>query len=341
MLKYIRKLPEPEEIKKTLPLSQKGIAVKKKIDDEVKMVFDGRSEKFILVIGPCSADNEEAIMEYVKRLSALQAEVKDRLILMARIYTNKPRTTGKGYKGMLYQPDPQQKPDMCEGIKAIRHLHIRVLEECGLPIADEMLYPGNYPYVDDVLSYVAVGARSVENQQHRLTCSGAAVPVGMKNPTGGDFSVMLNAVEAAQSSHVFAYNGFEVETSGNAYTHCILRGAVDYQGNNISNYDEKNIMAVIRRYEKRGLENPAIIIDTNHANSGKDYHKQPSIAMHVLKLMKDNKEIGKIVKGFMIESYLVEGRQDIAGGGFGQSITDPCLGWEDTEKLVKEIAENI
>jgi len=293
------------------------------------------------VIGPCSADNEDAVCEYVSRLAGLQEEVKDRLLLIPRIYTNKPRTTGQGYKGMVHQPDPHKQPNIVEGLRAIRHMHLRALKESGLPAADEMLYPGNLPYLEDLLSYVAVGARSVENQQHRLTVSGMDVPAGMKNPTSGDISVMFNSVYAGQQPHVFIYNGWEVRTSGNPFTHAILRGAVDITGRNIPNYHYENLLAVAREYAARDLAYPLIVVDTNHSNSDKQYREQPRIGMEVMQSRKHSPLLGRLIKGLMIESYLVEGAQKIDGNTYGKSITDPCLGWKQTEAFVRRLAEAV
>lgn len=339
-MKFIKRLPTAEEIIHELPLSAELSKIKEEIDNEISQVFKGESDKFILVIGPCSADREDSVCEYVNKLAKVQEKVKDSIIIIPRIYTNKPRTTGEGYKGMVHQPDPNKEPNIEEGIKAIRKLHLRVLAESGLVTADEMLYPENYTYLADLLSYVAIGARSVENQQHRLTVSGMDIPVGMKNPTSGDISVMLNSVTAAQLSHNFVYNGFEVATKGNPLAHTILRGAVDFYGRNIPNYHYENLLELVNAYGERDLANPAVIVDTNHSNSMKKYFEQPRIAKEVLFSRKWDSNLKKIIKGLMIESYLVEGRQDTDGHVYGKSITDPCLGWEDTEKLIYYIAEN-
>jgi len=302
-------------------------------------VFEGTSDRFLLVIGPCSADNEDAVCEYISRLARLQEQVAERLILIPRIYTNKPRTTGTGYKGMVHQPDPHKEPNIAEGIKAIRRMHIRALRESHLTAADEMLYPGNAPYLEDVLSYNAIGARSVENQQHRLTASGLDVPVGMKNPTSGDLQVMLNAIFAAQHSHVFVYNRYEVKTTGNPYAHAILRGAVDPYGNCIPNYHYEDLMRTAVAYQARKLKNPVIIVDTNHANSNKLFDQQPRIAMEVMHSRRSSALLRDVVKGLMIESYLEEGSQKIDENIYGRSITDPCLGWKATEICVKGLAD--
>lgn len=339
--KYIQPIPTPEEIKAAVPLESGLAALKAALDREIREVFQGGSSKKILVIGPCSADNEEAVMEYVHRLSRAQERVKDRLILIPRIYTNKPRTTGEGYKGMLHQPDPNEKPDMHKGIYSIRRLHLRVLAEAGLTTADEMLYPENYSYLEDLIGYHAVGARSVENQKHRLTASGVDKPVGMKNPTSGDLKVMLNSIKAAQLPHSFIYNGYEVQTEGNPLAHAILRGAVNQYGRNIPNYHYEDLMFLARKYSEAKLANPAVIVDCNHANSMKLWHEQPRIAMEVMRNARYNADVGKLVKGLMIESYLVGGTQPVDGTTFGQSITDGCLGWERTDNLINEIAEAI
>ncbi|MDD4941141.1 MAG: 3-deoxy-7-phosphoheptulonate synthase, partial [Candidatus Omnitrophica bacterium] len=306
---------------------------------QIAGVFEGASDKFLIVIGPCSADNEDAVCEYVSRIAKLQEQVKDKFLLIPRVYTNKPRTTGEGYKGMMHSPDPKDQPNIVQGLKALRKMHLRLLSESGLTSADEMLYPGNYPYLEDILSYVAVGARSVENQQHRLTCSGLDIPVGMKNPTSGDLTVMLNSVQAAQAPHVFIYRGWEVKTSGNPYSHCILRGAMNQHGQYIPNYHYEDMMKLADMYHKRSLANPAVIIDTNHANSGKKFDDQPRIAKEIMYGIKHSRALRALVKGLMIESYLVEGAQDPKGRVFGRSITDPCLGWDDSRNLVLRLAE--
>ncbi|HHN64034.1 MAG TPA: 3-deoxy-7-phosphoheptulonate synthase [Nitrospirae bacterium] len=338
---YIRKIPLPEEILSEVPLPEKLKELKRRRDEEIKAVFEGRSERFLLIIGPCSAHDEDAVCEYVNRLARLQEEVKDRIILIPRIYTNKPRTTGIGYKGMAHQPDPLKEPDIVEGIHAIRRMHIRAFSESHLTAADEMLYPGNYPYLEDILSYVAVGARSVENQQHRLTVSGLDVPAGMKNPTSGDLMVMLNSVKAAQAPHVFSYNGWEVRTTGNPHAHCILRGAVNQYGQNIPNYHYEDLIRLSELYLNDGYRYPAIIVDTNHANSNKNHLEQPRIALEVLESRRYSGTIRTLVKGLMIESYLEDGAQKPSEGVFGKSITDPCLGWEKSAELVRTIAERL
>jgi len=332
-------MPSVKEIMQTMPLSASLKKLKQHRDEEIRAVFEGTMDKLLVIIGPCSADNADSVCEYVARLAKLQDETKERLIIIPRIYTNKPRTTGEGYKGMAHQPKPSEEPNMVKGLKAIRKMHIRALEESHLPAADEMLYPGNYPYLEDILSYVAVGARSVENQLHRLTISGLDVPSGMKNPTGGDLEVMLNSVQAAQLPHVFVYNGWEVRTSGNPLAHCILRGAVDAYGTNIQNYHYEDLKRLAETYKKRNLANPAIIVDTNHANSNKKFHEQPRIAKEVMMSRENSKTLRRKIKGFMIESYLEEGTQKISENIYGKSITDPCLGWEDSERLLRDLAD--
>ncbi len=339
-LQFIRELPTPEEIKDTLPLSADSIRIKKERDEEIKKVFTGESNKFLVIIGPCSADNEDSVCEYVSRLAVLQEKVKDHLILIPRIYTNKPRTTGEGYKGIVHQPDPEKSPDLVEGLKAMRKMHIRALAESGLPAADEMLYPANWAYVEDFLSYVAIGARSVENQEHRLVSSGLDIPVGMKNPTSGHLSVMLNSVIAAQGPHTFIYRNQEAHTSGNPLAHTILRGATSKQGHSISNYHYEDLELLLDLYDSSKLKHPACIIDTNHNNSGKKYEQQPRITREILNSRRYDPRIGRLVKGLMIESYLEPGNQKIGCTPhvYGKSITDPCLGWEDSERLIYEIA---
>ncbi len=338
---YIREMPLVGDITNSITLSADLKKVKKKRDEDIIAVLKNESRKFILIIGPCSADNEDAVCEYVSRLARLQEEVKENLILIPRIYTNKPRTTGEGYKGMAHQPKPTEAPNMVEGLKAIRNMHIRAMRESYLPPADEMLYPGNYPYLEDILSYVAVGARSVENQLHRLTISGLDVPAGMKNPTSGDIEVMLNSVQAAQISHVFVYNSWEVKTSGNPLTHCILRGAVNPYGTNVPNYHYEDLVGLTEAYKRRNLRFPAIIVDTNHANSNKKPQRQPRIAKEVMRSRRHSGMLKEKVKGLMIESYLTEGSQKVSENVYGKSITDSCLGWEDSERLVRDLAELI
>jgi len=339
--KLIQEIPSPSEIFKLMPLSEAGRKIKAERDRIIRNVFEGKDDRFILIIGPCSADNEAAVIDYVGRLSKLQKEVEDKIIMIPRIYTNKPRTTGEGYKGMLHQPDANKKSNMVEGIKAIRQLHIRAIEETGLSCADEMLYPENYAYLEDLLSYVAIGARSVENQKHRLAVSGLEIPTGMKNPTSGDITVMLNSIQAAQVGHTFIYRGWEVKTSGNPLTHAILRGSVDQYGRNFSNYHYEDIKHLIKMYEARDFDYPGIIIDLNHANSNKCFGEQPRIAREVVRNRHYDPEMKKYVKGLMIESYIEEGTQAVDGGVYGKSITDSCLGWESSEKLIKEIAKKL
>ena len=337
---FLKKLPTPAEIRNQYPIDTAIQELKAKRDQEIRDVFTGKSDKFLAIIGPCSADNEDSVCDYVSRLTSIQEDVKDKLIIIPRVYTNKPRTTGEGYKGIASQPDPEKAPDMVEGLIAMRKMHIRAIEESGLTCADEMLYPENRSYLDDVLSYEAIGARSVENQQHRLTASGMDIPVGMKNPTSGDLSVMLNSVIAAQHPHHFIYRGCDVETSGNELAHTILRGGVNKYGQTIPNYHYEDLMRLYDLYGKKNLKNPAVIVDVNHSNSGKQFKEQIRIVSEVLHSRNYNPDLHKLIKGVMIESYLLEGRQDISDHMTpGCSITDPCLGWEDTERLIYEIAE--
>ena len=336
---FVTKLPTPEEIKEQLPVPVDLMELKRQRDAAIRDVLCQRSDKFLVIVGPCSADNEDSVCEYISRLGKLNEEVKDKLILIPRIYTNKPRTTGEGYKGIVSQPDPEKQPDFLQGLIAMRKMHIRAMEESGLTAADEMLYPENWPYLSDILSYVAIGARSVEDQQHRLTVSGFDVPAGMKNPTSGDFSVMLNSVYAAQQSHSFIYRGYEVHTSGNPLAHTVLRGAVNKYGRSLPNYHYEDLHLLLELYSQRELVNPACIIDVNHNNSNKQYEQQIRIAKEVMHSRKLSKDIHSLVKGLMIESYLVEGCQKIGDGVYGKSITDPCLGWEATERLIFDIAD--
>ena len=338
---FKRKLPIPAEIKEQYPLTPELARIKEARDAAIADVFTGASSKMLLIIGPCSADREDAVLDYCDRLAGLQEKVSDKLILIPRVYTNKPRTTGEGYKGLLHQPNPEQSSDMLEGLVAIRRLHTNVLANTGLSTADEMLYPDNYRYLSDLLAYVAVGARSVENQEHRLTSSGIAVPVGMKNPTSGDISVMLNSIFAAQHSHTFIYRGWEVDTTGNPLTHAILRGYVNRHGEAIPNYHFEELEHLYNLYTAKGLTNPALIVDTNHSNSAKKYQEQPRICKEVLHSCRHSDHIKSMVKGFMIESYLENGSQKIGEGIYGKSITDPCIGWTETERLVLDIADLI
>ena len=338
--KYINRIPSAKDIIAEIPLSDALKKIKAERDSEIRDVMEGKSNKLLMIIGPCSADYEKSVCEYVNKLAKVQEKVKDKIIMIPRIYTNKPRTTGEGYKGMMHQPNPSGKPDIVEGMKAMRRLHIKAISESGLTAADEMLYPENYPYVEDLLSYVAIGARSVENQQHRLTVSGMDIPAGMKNPTSGDIGVMFNSIKAGQISHNFIYNSYEVETSGNPLAHAILRGAVNQQGDCIPNYHYENLALVSEEYEKRGYANPALIVDTNHSNSMKKFEEQTSIAKEVIHNKMHSESLNKLVKGLMIESYLVDGRQN-EPDTYGQSITDPCLGWEKSEKLIYEIADKL
>lgn len=336
---FVTKLPTPEEIRLQYPITEKIARVKAERDQEIKDIFTGKSDRFLVIIGPCSADNEDSVCDYVGRLAKVQDQVGDRLLLIPRIYTNKPRTTGEGYKGLLHQPDPEKKPDVLAGLVAIRKLHMRAIEETGLTAADEMLYPENWRYLSDILSYVAIGARSVENQQHRLVVSGMDVPAGMKNPTSGDLSVMLNSVVAAQCSHSFIYRSWEVKTTGNELAHTILRGAVNKHGNCIPNYHYEDLNLVDRLYKERNLKNPAVVVDANHSNSNKQYAEQVRIVNEVLHSRNLNPHIKTLVKGVMIESYIEGGNQKIGCVPhiYGKSITDPCLGWDDSEKLIYSI----
>ncbi len=336
---FIKKMPTPAEIKEQFPLPENLIKLKADRDIMIKDIFTGKSNKFLLVIGPCSADNEDAVCDYVSRLAAVQEKVKENILIIPRIYTNKPRTTGMGYKGMLHQPDPEKKPDLLAGLLAIRKMHIRVISETGLTAADEMLYPENYRYFSDILSYVAIGARSVEDQQHRLTVSGMDIPAGMKNPTSGDFSVMLNSVIAAQAGHTFIYRGWEVKTDGNPLTHTILRGAVNKHGQCIPNYHYEDLIRLHEMYGELDLVNPAVIVDTNHSNSAKQYIEQIRISKEILHSKRHSSDINQFVKGLMIESYIEPGNQKVGEGIYGKSITDACIGWEQTERLIYDIAD--
>ena len=338
---FKRKLPVPKEIKEQYPLTPELSRIKLQRDELISDIFTGKSDKMVLIIGPCSADREDAVLEYCERLAVLQEKVSDRLVLIPRVYTNKPRTTGDGYKGLLHQPDPEQAADMLEGVIAIRRLHTNVLASTGLSTADEMLYPDNYRYLSDLLAYVAVGARSVENQEHRLTSSGIAVPVGMKNPTSGDISVMLNSIMAAQHPHTFIYRGWEVDTTGNELAHAIFRGYVNRHGEPIPNYHFEELEHLYNAYATKGLQNIALVIDTNHSNSAKKYAEQPRICKEVLHSCRHSAHIKSMVKGFMTESYLEEGSQKIGEHIYGKSITDPCIGWAATERLVLDIADLI
>ncbi|MCI8442615.1 MAG: 3-deoxy-7-phosphoheptulonate synthase [Provencibacterium sp.] len=338
-MQFIHHLPTPESIKEQFPLHRQIAALKEQRDREIRDIFTGASDKLLLIIGPCSADNEEAVIDYIHRLRRVQERVAGRILIIPRIYTNKPRTVGVGYKGMLHQPDPGQKENMLKGIIAIRKMHTRAVEETGFTCADEMLYPENHPYLSDLLSYVAVGARSVEDQQHRLTASGVGIPVGMKNPTSGDISVMMNSITAAQSAYTFLYRGWEVKTGGNPFAHAILRGYVDKFGNNMPNYHYEDLQHLLESYHERKLQNPAVIVDTNHSNSGKRYLEQVRISKDILHSCRVSPDVRRLVKGLMIESYIEDGSQKIGDGCYGRSITDPCLGWEKTERLILELAE--
>lgn len=338
-MEFLRKLPIPREVKEQFPLSDKVKKIKEERDQTIKNIFAGKDNRLLLIIGPCSADNEDAVLDYISRLRKVQDKVIDKVYIIPRIYTNKPRTTGAGYKGMLHQPNPEEKTDMLKGIIAIRQMHTRAIEETGFTCADEMLYPENHRYLSDLLSYVAVGARSVENQQHRLTASGLGLPTGMKNPTGGDLTVMMNSIIAGQSGHTFLYRGWEVQTKGNPYTHAILRGYVDKFGRNMPNYHYEDLQNVFELYAERDLANQAVIVDTNHSNSGKKFEEQIRISKDVLHSCKVSDDIRKLVKGLMIESYIEDGCQKVGEHCYGKSITDPCLGWEKSEKLIYDLAE--
>ena len=340
-MKFLRKLPTPEEVQQSIPLSKEGAAAKVRRDQEIADIFSGKDHRLLLIIGPCSADREDAVIDYITRLIPVQEKVKDKILMVPRIYTNKPRTTGDGYKGIASQPNPLEQPDMVKGLITMRHMHVRAVNETGFTCADEMLYPGNDGYLADVLSYVAVGARSVENQQHRLVASGLAVPVGMKNPTSGDLSVMLNSITAAQHPHVLSYCGWEVETQGNPLAHAILRGYVDNTGRTCPNYHYEDLMGLYEQYQAKNLQNMAVIVDTNHANSGKRHLQQPRIVNEVMHACRHSSEIRSMVKGFMVESYLVDGNQKVEDGIYGKSITDACLGWEKTEAMIYELAEQL
>ncbi|MCI5730363.1 MAG: 3-deoxy-7-phosphoheptulonate synthase [Eubacterium sp.] len=338
---YKKEIISPEVLQELYSLTPEQKKQKEIRDTQIRDVITGESDKFLLIIGPCSADHEDSVCEYITRLAKMQEKVEDKILIIPRIYTNKPRTTGEGYKGIVHQPDPEKEPDFMEGLIAMRKMHLRAIAETGLFSADEMLYPENWPYISDILSYVAVGARSVEDQQHRMTVSGMDVPVGMKNPTSGDFSVMLNSCIAAQSSHTFLYRGYEVTTDGNPLAHTILRGAVNKHGQSIPNYHYEDLERLHEKYSLLGLKNPACIVDANHSNSGKKYYEQPRIIDEVLHSRMVNPAISELVKGVMVESYLLPGCQKVNEHEFGKSITDPCLGWEETERLIDKIASHL
>lgn len=340
-LHMIKKVPTPQEIREAHPMGADLIKTKEERDAEIRKVFTGESDKFIAIIGPCSADYEKSVLDYLGRLARVQEKIKDKIVIIPRIYTNKPRTNGSGYKGMLHQPNPEDKPDFIEGVKAIRKMHIKAIGETGLTAADEMLYTDNWPYLEDVLSYVAVGARSVENQDHRLTASGIDVPVGMKNPTSGDYNIMLNSCVAAQASHTFLFSGYETKTDGNPLAHCILRGSLSKSGRSIANYHYEDLKLLCDMYEKFKLVNHACIVDANHNNSGKKWDQQPRIVNEILHSRRHSESVRKLVKGVMVESYIEDGNQPIGGGCYGKSITDPCLGWEKSERLLLEMAEQL
>lgn len=338
-MEFLRKLPTPQELKEQFPVSEKVKQIKDARDKEIRAIFEDNSDKLLLIIGPCSADNEDAVLDYISRLKKVQEKVEDKILIVPRIYTNKPRTVGVGYKGMLHQPDPERESDMLKGIIAIRQMHTRAVEETGFTCADEMLYPENHRYLSDLLSYVAIGARSVEDQQHRLTASGTGIPVGMKNPTGGDITVMMNSIIAAQSSHTFIYRGWEVKTKGNDYAHAILRGYVDKFGRSIPNYHYEDLQNLLEMYGEHDLKNPAVVVDANHSNSGKKFIEQIRICKDIMHSCKVSDDIHRLVKGLMVESYIEDGSQKVGEHCYGKSITDPCLGWEKSEKLIYELAD--
>ncbi|MCQ2536651.1 MAG: 3-deoxy-7-phosphoheptulonate synthase [Lachnospiraceae bacterium] len=338
---FERKLAIPMEVKEMYPMTAEMTEIFEKRDVQLKKILSGEDDRIVLIIGPCSADKEDSVLDYVTRLRNISEKVQEKIFIIPRIYTNKPRTTGGGYKGLLHQPNPNEKPDLFKGIIATREMHMKAMKESGLTCADEMLYPENYKYIDDLLGYVAVGARSVEDQQHRLTASAISVPVGMKNPTSGDYSVMMNAITAAQNGHSFIYRGWAGHSYGNPYAHAILRGYNNVNGVAYPNYHYEDVIRLHEAYAKTELKNPGVIIDTNHSNSGKNPFEQPRIIGEVLSYCKKNSDAKKLVKGFMVESYIEDGCQKVGGNVYGQSITDPCLGWEKTERLIFEIAESI
>ena len=340
-LHMVKRVPSPEEIRDAFPMDKELLEIKKNRDEQIKKIFTGESDRFIAIIGPCSADYEDSVLDYLTRLARVAERVEEKIMVIPRIYTNKPRTNGSGYKGMLHQPNPEDKPDFIEGVKAIRKMHIKAIRETGLTSADEMLYADNWPYLEDILSYVAIGARSVENQAHRLTASGIDVPVGMKNPTSGDYNVMLNSCVAAQAKHTFLFSGYETKTDGNPLAHCILRGSLSKSGRSIANYHYEDLMLLSDMYNKFDLVNHACIVDANHNNSGKKWDQQPRIVNEILHSMRHSGDVRALVKGVMVESYIEDGNQPISGGCYGKSITDPCLGWEKTERLLLEMAEQL
>ncbi|MBR3579661.1 MAG: 3-deoxy-7-phosphoheptulonate synthase [Lachnospiraceae bacterium] len=336
---FEKKLTIPMEVKKMFPLTDDMRDVIEDRRAQIKNIISGDDNRLLLIIGPCSADNEDSVLDYIGRLKSIQEKVKKKILIVPRVFTNKPRTTGDGYKGLLHQPDPSEKPDLFKGIIATRDIHMRVVKETGFATADEMLYPENYRYLDDILGYVTVGARSVENQQHRLVASGLEVPCGMKNPTGGDLTVMINAIHAAQHKHSFLYRGWAVHSYGNPYAHAVLRGFTNNRGRSVPNYHYEDVMNVIELYEGSGLSNPGVIIDTNHANSGKNPFEQPRIVREVMSYRKHNPKMTGFIKGFLVESYIEDGAQKIGEGIYGKSITDACLGWSKTEELIGELSE--
>lgn len=341
MFEIVKKVMAAEEAKTRIPMTEDLVKIKQDRDEELRKIIDGRDKRKVIIIGPCSADNEDAVVDYVTRLAKLAEEVKDMFMLVPRIYTEKPRTKGEGYKGMFHSPNPHSRStDIQQGILNLRHMHIKAIRESGLTGADEMLYPDNLDYVSDILSYIAIGARSTENQQHRLVASGIDVPVGIKNPMNGSFSVTLNSIYAAQIPNEFKYGGYQVKTTGNNYAHAVLRGVVDVYGNNIPNYHYEDVIKFYELYLSQHLVNPAVIIDTNHSNSGKNPYEQIRIAKEIFSNMRyDN--FNNIVKGLLIESYIVDGNQSVDGCEYGKSVTDACLGWEKSERLVRELAEMI
>ena len=339
-LEFERKLTIPMETKQLFPVTAELSDIVDARARVLQDIFEGRDQRCLLIIGPCSADNAESVIAYLARLRELQERVKQRVFIVPRVFSNKPRTNGEGYMGLVHQPDAAGRPDPFKGIIAVRSLHLRALRETGFTCADELLYPENHRYLDDLLAYVTVGARSVEDQQHRLTASGLGIPVGMKNPTHGDLDVMLNAIHAAQTGHSFIYRGWAVHSRGNPLAHAVLRGKTE-AGKSIPNYSYDDLRRLADRYLASGAQNPAILIDTSHANSGKDPFRQIEVVRDVIRSRQRDPEMASLVKGFMVESYLEDGSQEPGGGVFGKSITDPCLGWEKTEQMILEIAENV
>lgn len=340
-MNFVRKLPIPKELKEQYPLSAELEKIKYQRDREISDILMGINSRFLLIIGPCSADREDSVMDYLCRLKLVQEEVSDKILIIPRLYTSKPRSQGKGYMGFLHQPNPSEAPDILKGISQVREFHLRALSETGFSCAEELLYPENHRYLSDLISYVAVGARSVENQEHRLVASGLKIPAGMKNPVGGNLDSLINSISSAKLPHKFLYRGWEVESAGNPLAHAILRGYKDKDGVPHPNYDEKSVLNLLEKYEAAGLSFPTCIIDTNHDNSGKQYEKQPDIALETVDLRNREPAVKKFVKGLMVESYLTDGCQEIDGNIYGQSITDPCIGWDKTEKLIYSLAEKL